>query len=294
MIHAPVSYHVMKGADPMNAKSVTLLYFSPTATTRTILEKIAQGMGTPVGTTIDITRPETRNQPAPDLTDQVLLVGAPVYAGRLPTVASEYFRGLKSSGTPVVPVVLYGNREFDDALLELKDILDQRGFIPVAAGAFIGEHSWNSEQFPIAPGRPDPQDLTRAVEFGRKISTMLAAMEKLDDLTSLEVPGNFPYREIPEANPVEFIDVKEDCDQCGICLAVCPVEAIDPDNGYATLDDRCIHCCACIKACPQKVRIMKEGPFMDKTRWLFSNFTARKEPRIFFSGSAGQGNRKNP
>lgn len=280
----------------MNAKTVTLLYFSPTATTRTVLEKIAQGMGAPVGKTIDITRPETRNQPAPGFTDQILLVGAPVYAGRLPKVAAEYFRGLKSSGTPVVPIVLYGNREFDDALLELKDILDQRGFIPVAAGAFIGEHSWNSEQFPIAPGRPDTQDLNRAVEFGRKISAMLEALDNPDNSVSLEVPGNFPYREINKENPVEFIDVKEECDQCGICLAVCPVEAIDPDNGYATLDDRCIHCCACIKACPQEVRIMKEGPFMDKTRWLFTHFTARKEPRIFFPAlpDKGTGDKKNP
>ncbi|WP_022666819.1 EFR1 family ferrodoxin [Desulfospira joergensenii] len=271
----------------MNHKSTTLLFFSPTATTRTVLEKIAQGMGKPVAEVIDITRPDIRNRPVPDLTDQVLLIGAPVYAGRLPKVAADYFKNLKSSGTPAIPLVLYGNREFEDALLELKDILDRAGFSSVAAGAFIGEHSFSTEDFKIATDRPDNRDLERAYAFGQKISTLMETAEKADDLASFDVPGNFPYRERKKMGPVEFIEVSDECDECSTCVAVCPVNAIDKTKGYATLDPICIHCCACIKACPRGARIMKEGPFKDITRWLFDNYTARKEPQVFFPGSAG-------
>lgn len=271
----------------MNAKAVTLLFFSPTATTKTILEKIAQGMGKPVAETLDITRPETRDLPAPDFTDQVLLVGAPVYAGRIPQVAADYFKTLKSSRVPAVPIVLYGNREFEDALLELKDILDQGGFSPVAAGAFIGEHSFSTEEFRIATGRPDSQDLDQAFGFGQKISALLESTGNLEDLPALEVPGNFPYREKKKMGPIEFIEVSDTCDECSTCLAVCPVNAIDKENGYATLDEICIHCCACIKVCPRGARTMKEGPIKDITRWLFDHYTQRKEPQVFYPGSTG-------
>ena len=268
----------------MDVKTATLVFFSPTATTRTVLEKIAQGMDIPVAESIDITRPEIREMPVPDFTGQILLIGAPVYAGRIPQVAADYFSSLKSSGAPAVPVVLYGNREFEDALLELKDILDQGGFRSMAAGAFIGEHSFSTEEFLLAPGRPDSQDLDQAEEFGRKVASLLKETEKLG---VLEVPGNLPYREKKNLGPVEFIEVSSQCDECSTCLVACPVNAIDKDNGYATRDQVCIHCCACIKACPRGARTMKEGPFKDITRWLFANYTVRKEPQVFYPGSAG-------
>ena len=44
-----------------------------------------------------------------------------------------------ASQTPAVLVVVYGNRAYDDALLELSDIATGAGFVPLAAGAFVGE-----------------------------------------------------------------------------------------------------------------------------------------------------------
>ena len=42
-----------------------------------------------------------------------------------------------------VPVVLFGNRNFDDGLIELRNILTEDGFMPVAGGAFVGEHAFS-------------------------------------------------------------------------------------------------------------------------------------------------------
>ena len=91
-------------------------------------------------------------------------------------------------------VVVYGNREYEDALLELKNLAIEQGFSRVAAGAFIGEHSYSRDSTPIAVGRPDEADLNKAKEFGERVLKKLLDNRELDHLPTLEVPGNFPIK----------------------------------------------------------------------------------------------------
>jgi hypothetical protein len=93
--------------------------------------------------------------------NDVVVIGAPVYAGRVAKDAVDYFKTINGAGSLAILVVLYGNREFEDALLELKNIAIDQGFIPFAASAFIGEHSFSSKEFLIAFNRPDEDDLKK-------------------------------------------------------------------------------------------------------------------------------------
>jgi len=264
----------------MNTDAITLVYFSPTNTTRTVLESVAKGMGKSIARDIDLTRPENRENLS-DLTfDGPVLLGAPVYAGRLPKDAALCFKALKGNNTPAVLVVAYGNREYEDALVELKDIAQDRNFTPVSAAAFIGEHSFSSASLPIAPGRPDEQDLALAREFGQK---SVALIEAAPNNAVVAVSGNTPYKEGMGTGAPAFIQVTEQCDACGTCLASCPKAAIDEENQYATIPENCILCCACIKACPNQARVMMDGPIMDKARWLHDNCSQRKKPQMFYS-----------
>lgn len=265
----------------MNDRKITLIFFSPTATTKTVLDAIATGTGYEVDS-YDITLSEARKKIPRDLDTSVIVFGAPVYSGRLPKLAADCFKQVSASGIPAVPVVVYGNREYDDALLELKDICVQCKGVPVAAGAFIGEHSFSTQPAPIAPGRPDEKDLSCAVEFGQKLGRLLETLDPDKKAGDLVVPGKVPYKKPTAAKGVPFIHVTDDCTACGICVAVCPVDAIDEDDGYCTLDDICIHCCACIKACPESARIMKDGPFKDVAAKLHQTCGVRKEPETFF------------
>jgi ferredoxin len=230
---------------------------------------------------VDITIPAVRNQAAPVFENEVVLIGAPVYSGRVAKDAAAYIKTLQSKGSLAIVVVVYGNREFDDALLEMKNLAVDCGFAVLAGGAFIGEHSFSDNEFSIAPNRPDEADLETAFLFGQKIAGLLDHMESPADITGLEVPGNLPYKAGMGDKAFAFIDVTEDCDDCGICAAACPKEAIDETNHYATIDARCIFCCACIKACPQQARLLKEGPIKDKAKWLSENCFQRKEPQTY-------------
>ncbi|NIT57570.1 MAG: ferredoxin, partial [Aliifodinibius sp.] len=75
---------------------------------------------------------------------------------------SEWLDAIKADKTPVVCVVVYGNRGYEDALLELKNTMTKSGGIPVACAAYIGEHSYSSSETPIARARPDTKDLDHA------------------------------------------------------------------------------------------------------------------------------------
>lgn len=270
---------------PEQSEPLTLIYFSPTRTTRTIVEEIARGMKIPAASVIDFTKPEIRSKSGYDIGQGPVIIGAPVYAGRIPKDAAAGFKKIQGNGQPAVLVVLYGNREYDDALLELRDIALHCGFNPVSAGAFIGEHSFSSRDIPIAVSRPDESDLEKAFQCGQQIVRELQSWTAPENTEPIQVPGNFPYREGMGNRAFQFIDVNGDCDACGTCVRVCPKEAIDESSNHSTLDDTCVFCCACIKACPQSARTLKDGPIREKALWLCDNCRIRKEPEVYFCKS---------
>ena len=260
----------------MIPEKTRLIYFSPTGTSRKVLEHIALGMGRTDYSVLDITGEAVRTQAAPELADELVLVAAPVYSGRIAPTAAAYFKKLKAKNVPAVLVVLYGNRDFDDALVELEDICTDCGMCPVAGGAFIGEHSFFHGDKVIAPGRPDADDLALAQKWGEKLAAMVAdGAEKAP-----KFPGNRPYKEGKGAAPISAIAVSDACTDCGACMAVCPVNGVDPET-HASVANVCIMCCACLRACPENARSIAPGPFMDATQWLMDNCSHRREPEFF-------------
>ena len=266
----------------METKKVKLVYFSPTGTSKKVLEGIAKGIGVEDVEYIDLTLPGSAHLSIPACSDELVLIGAPVYGGRLPVDAATRFRHLKANNTLAVLVVTYGNREFDDALLELKNLAIELGFNPIAGGVFIGEHSFASEEVPIANGRPDSLDMKKAVGFGNKIKEKVSLLESLDAGEELEVPGTFPH-EADGARPMAVSPVtrQDACTVCGTCASVCPTEAISFNGTVTTNIELCIRCCACIKNCPEEARVMEDESWKHITNWLNENCGLRKEPQLF-------------
>lgn len=158
---------------------VRVAYFSPTHTTKTVAEEVAGALAAPLGASVeivDLTLPGHRPADVSCGADDVLVFGFPVYAGRVPALLRDEFAHLIGQDTPAVIVGLYGNRDFDDALLEAADLLGERGFDVVAAGAFIGEHSLTAR---VGTGRPDDADVAAAQRFGRELGERLARGSRL-------------------------------------------------------------------------------------------------------------------
>ncbi|GFM38200.1 4Fe-4S binding protein [Desulfovibrio psychrotolerans] len=287
----------------MNIGSVTLLYFSPTGTTRTLLQSIAQGVlghsghgangsnganetnennGASVAEHADITTPEARAAALRNITaDTVLVVGMPVYMGRIPALAAEWLRSIRVQQVPVICVAVYGNRAYEDALAELQHLMAECGGVPVAAAAYIGEHSFSCETLPTAHGRPNADDLAHAKDFGSRVRAKLQNMSDLSAHKGIAVPGEYPSQKNTVLWSVDFIAVSDACARCGQCAAVCPAGAISPYDSAAINIEACITCCACIKQCPVQARSIKPGPVMEARKRLNSLFSAPKQPEVF-------------
>ena len=78
---------------------------------------------------------------------------------------------------------VYGNRSYGNALVELYDILRYRGFPPIAAAAFVGQHSFTTR---LATGRPDREDLEKAEQFSAEIVRRIL---QPGEFTGIKIPG---------------------------------------------------------------------------------------------------------
>jgi ferredoxin/flavodoxin len=265
----------------MDIDALTLAYFSPTRTTRRIVEAVALGLEAPRVRTLDLTPAEREPQSFARDPRGLTVIGAPVYAGRLPADMVARLRALGPGSGPAVVVVAYGNRAYEDALLELADLAREAGFTPVAAGAFIGEHSYSLDAAPIAPGRPDPADLAEARTFGGAVRGKLARAAALTDLAPVQVPGNFPYKEAGlSAGLAPAVDEAR-CALCGECVPLCPVGAIPAEDPLQTRADRCIRCCACVKFCPTGARTLDHPRITQFREFMARDHAAPKRPELF-------------
>lgn len=260
----------------MNLSTVTAAYFSPTDTTKKAVEAIAQGIS-PDFKRLDLTPAASREQSYSFGPEDLLVIGAPVYGGRIPLQEAEAIRAIHGNCTPVVLAAVYGNRAYEDALLELRDLLSGQGFIPVAAGAFIGEHSFGNV---IAAGRPDQDDLDKCADFGRRIASQLKEAS-LGDF-SLQLPGQYPYKARGAQSGLVH-QVSGDCIRCMRCASVCPTGAISREDPAEKDMSLCIKCQACAKKCPKGARIVPDGMIETMVEKLSAMCgPGRKEPELFF------------
>lgn len=245
---------------------VTTLYFSATYTTKRVVEAVATAISN------EIVAHDITNNTATDKiaipADELLVVGVPVYAGRVPAMAVERLRRFRGCNTPAVLVAVYGNRHYDDAVLELHDIMTACGFRTVAAGAFIARHSIFSK---VATTRPDADDIAQIKEFAANAAGYGA----------IDIPGNHPYK-VPGGIPI-WPTASRKCTACGACARLCPTGAIDVASPRSVDKEKCIKCGRCIVVCPAKARRFYGIKYSLAAARFNAAFAARRENEMWFA-----------
>lgn len=246
--------------------ATTFAFFSPGGTTRRYGAGLAGLLG-PVAE-LDLLPPAERSRTHRFGPADRLVVAAPVYKGRLPAVG--LCAGLRGDRALAYAVVTYGNRAFEDALVELVDDLTARGFVVVGAAAVVAQHTYTAR---LAPGRPTPED---ADALARHVA---ASFAEAGWPVAAPVPGGRPYQTVPAGRRVTPA-VTEACTRCGDCAAECPVEAIPVSAPDTTDLAACVGCGRCLLVCPEGARVWG-GDHAAVSAWLEGAFTAPRENAFF-------------
>lgn len=262
----------------MNIRTIHSVYFSATYTTCKVVREIARVIGCET-VEHDVT---CALPPAGTLVEgdgQLLIAAAPVYAGRIPRRMAEALRMFRANGVPAIVVCVYGNRDYDDALVELQDCVESQGFKAVAAAAFIGRHCI----FPaVATDRPDDADMQKAGGFARRCASLLAAATDADSLPALKVKGNRPYKQGGASTFSPTGDASL-CTKCLTCVRLCPASAISEAAPCATDASKCMACGRCVVVCPHGTRMFRGDAYAAFGTKFVAAFSARKEPETFFA-----------
>lgn len=273
----------------MKIKVIHTVFFSPNGSTASIAKTVSRVLAERLQAEIsvhDYTLPKNREQMYFDR-DSVVVWASPVYAGRLPNKLLEYVKNsFQGDGVPVIPLVVYGNRNYDQSLLELTGILREKGMIPFAAGAIPARHVFSEV---LGKGRPDREDLAELSAFAEGAAEQLQqALFQGRELQQIEVPGTYPpesyYVPLKEdGKPAKFLKVlpqveEKECTGCGICTSCCPMDSISMgETGLPEIRGICIKCQACILRCPARAIHITDADFQSHKQMLEKTFYERKK-----------------
>lgn len=276
----------------MQIKTVWAVYFSATGTTQKVVTTIAKTMAEQLGAAyqaFSFNLPRSRESVLSFGKEDLVVLGTPVYAGRTPNLLLPYVRDMiKGDETLAVPVVLYGNRNYDDGLMELRNVVCDNGFFPIAAGAFVGEHAFSRI---LGAGRPDQEDMALVLELAQKAASKVQALDTLPT-EPVFVKGCDPIRPYytprdRHGEPIrDFLKAKpktdpEKCVNCGLCARLCPMGSIDSQD-VSNVFGKCIKCCACVKNCPTNAKYFDHEGYLYHQHELEDQYAGRRAPSEIF------------
>ncbi len=259
----------------MKMNELKLVYFSPTGTTRRVMMETARNIDLK-SVSFDFSVYKEKKPVLKFAPNDFAIFAIPVYGGRVPALFAEYLTAVTGDSTPAALIATYGCREYEDALLELKDIVTGNGFQVIGAAAFPTEHSLVPM---IGSRRPNKADLKVISEFGIELKRRIRKSDSFDQF-DIRVPGNTPYRKYMQNSLFPKADVSL-CTECKACAKSCPAGAISLKSPKKTDHQKCIGCLRCVRFCRQNARSVSSIKMRMLERKLMKICQSDKKADIF-------------
>ncbi len=247
--------------------------FSPTGGTGKVADIITEEWEGPVNR-IDLSDAKTDCSKIKLGQEDAVLIAVPSYGGRVPELAARRLMKINGNQARCVIVCVYGNRAYEDTLVELQDIVENCEFRVIAAISAVAEHSIIHQ---YAAGRPDEKDAEELRRFAKKIYRKF--IDEEPSASTLEVPGNRPYRKAGGAGLVP--KATKECVSCGLCAKKCPAQAISRESLKTADSKKCISCMRCVVGCPRSARKVNGALISAAALAIKKACCERKEAELF-------------
>lgn len=274
----------------MAVKKVWSVQYSATGSTKKITDTLgavlAERLGIPFKS-VSLNTPKDRETQYTFSQEDVVVVGTPTYAGKMPNkLLPAFHTNLVGGGALAVAVVTFGNRSYDNALAELCAVLEKDKFHTIGGVACVAQHAFAEK---LAAGRPDAQDLALVTAFAERLAEQLRSLTGIP--APVQVPGDAdaPYYVPRDENgqPANFLRARpktdlEKCVSCGVCAELCPMGSINRENTAEVLGI-CIKCQACIKGCRQGAKYFDDPVYLSHKAMLEEHYPAPKRSEVFLA-----------
>lgn len=226
-----------------------LYYFSGTGNSLVVARKIAESLGNCEIKSIAMLRNKT------EIKGDVIGIITPIYMYNMPHIVADFISKIKTAD--YIFVVYSGGGELGSGIKATKKIFKEA-----------------SVQLSAVFNIPMPSNYT---PFGcpsedRRNEILGRVDQKVDDIVSIirkkaehYDSGNTSFaRSYLYPGPLYKMGYKyissmdrsfrwdDNCNSCGICAKVCPVENIDMQEGRPVWQGQCQQCFACLQWCPQQ------------------------------------------
>ena len=246
---------------------VIKIVFSPTGGTEKVADIVANNISTE-NTNIDLCNSNMNFKNVDIDKNDMVIIAIPSYGGRAPATAIHRLKEIKGNSAKCIIICVYGNRAYEDTLVEMEDAAKECGFNVIAAISAIAEHSIMHQ---YATNRPDKED-------EKQLANFVEAILNNKEHSKAIIPGNRTYK---KSMPAMMIPKPtKDCVKCGICAKDCPVKAIN-NKDYKADPKICISCMRCVKECPHNARKVNNTLVSIAAMAIKKECEIRKENELF-------------
>ena len=101
--------------------------FSPTGGTKKVTDTLTKGLASE-SHIVDLTDSRADFSAVRLTADDIAVIAVPSYGGRVPVTAVRRLSAIDGNGAKAILLCVYGNRAYEDTLVELRDVAADAGF----------------------------------------------------------------------------------------------------------------------------------------------------------------------